>query len=115
MAMSVNPTNEKYLSIVMGQGDPAAMIRPRSTVPIRVSGQSRPQQKAGHMTASGQPTRHAKKILACRGPSTHDDLSFRCQLLFGQVTYPPVTSATDEANHAWMSTYSAWPCTRRRR
>src|SRR5579862_981202 len=67
MAMSVNPTNEKNLSFVMGQRDPAAMIRPRSTVPIRASGHLVPRQQAGHMTASDQLAKNAKKPLPTGG------------------------------------------------
>jgi hypothetical protein len=57
MAMSVNPAIENYPSVVMGHHDSAAMIGPRSTIPIRASGHVVPRQQAVHMTASG---RHAK-------------------------------------------------------
>src|SRR5579875_2391252 len=71
MAMSVNRRIGRNLPIVMGQRDPEAMIRVRSTDPIRASGLV-PQQQAGHMTASDRTRRNAKKTLASRGPSTHD-------------------------------------------
>ena len=71
MAMSVNRRIERTLSVVMGQRDPEVMIRVRSTDPIRASGLV-PRQQAGHMTASDFTCRSAKKILARRGPSTHD-------------------------------------------
>jgi hypothetical protein len=67
MAMSVNPINEGSLSDVMGQCDPAAMIRSRSTVPIRACGQGVPRQQAGHMTASCRLSRRAKKTLLAGG------------------------------------------------
>jgi hypothetical protein len=53
MALSVNRQIEADLSLVMGQRDPEAMIRSRSTVPIRASGLV-PRKQAGHMTASGR-------------------------------------------------------------
>jgi hypothetical protein len=71
MAMSVNPTIEGNLSFVMGHRDPAAMIRPRSTDPIRARGHVRLHPQAEHMTATGRIP-HAQKTLAKRGPSTHD-------------------------------------------
>src|SRR6185437_9212369 len=72
MAMSVNPAIEGYLSAVMGHLDPAAMIRPRSTGPIKASGHAVPQQQAVHMTAAGRTLHTREKSLASRGPSTHD-------------------------------------------
>jgi hypothetical protein len=72
MAMSVNPTIEGNLSFVMGHRDPAAMIRPRSTDPIRARGHVRLHPQAEHMTATGRIP-HAQKTLAKRGPSTHDE------------------------------------------
>src|SRR6476646_7755694 len=71
MAMSVNRRIERTLPNVMGQRDPEAMIRVRSTDPIRASGLV-PRAKAAHMTASDCTCRNAKKTLANRGPSTHD-------------------------------------------
>jgi len=67
MAMSVNPTNEGILSVVMGQRDPAAMIRPRSTVPIRACGHGVPRQQAGHMTARFRRSTRVKKPLLAGG------------------------------------------------
>jgi len=52
MAMSVNPAIEGNLALSSGHRDPAAMIRPRSTVPIRASGHRVPHQQAVHMTAT---------------------------------------------------------------
>jgi len=51
MAMSVNPTIEGNLLLVMGHRDLAAMIRPRSTDPIRARGHIAPHHEAEHMTA----------------------------------------------------------------
>jgi hypothetical protein len=62
MAMSVNPAIEGNLPLSSGHRDPAAMIRPRSTVPIRASGHDLPQQQAAHMTATGRTFPHARKI-----------------------------------------------------
>jgi hypothetical protein len=72
MAMSVNRRIKRNLPNVMGQPDPEAMIRVRSTDPIRASGLV-PRQQAGHMTASDFDTPKRKKTLASGGPSTHDD------------------------------------------
>src|SRR5271166_6965176 len=66
MAVSVNRQIEADLSNVMGQRDPEAMIRSRSTVPIRASGLV-PREQAGHMTASGRQCRNAKKPLPTGG------------------------------------------------
>ena len=71
MAMSVNRRIERNLPAVMGQRDPEAMIRVRSTDPIRASGLV-PRQQAGHMTASDLMGQSVKRTLARRGPSTHD-------------------------------------------
>ena len=72
MAVSVNRQIEGNLSRVMGQFDPAGLIRPRShTGPIRACGLA-PRQQAGHMTAIDRPCPARKKTLATRGPSTHD-------------------------------------------
>jgi hypothetical protein len=73
MAMSVNPTIEGNLSFVMGHRDPAAMIRPRSTDPIRARGHVRLHSEAEHMTAPGRTSTARNKTLAKRGPSTHDE------------------------------------------
>jgi hypothetical protein len=62
MAMSVNPAIEGNLPLSSGHRDPAAMIRPRSTVPIRASGQDVPQQQAAHMTATGRHLSTRAKI-----------------------------------------------------
>jgi hypothetical protein len=67
MAMSVNPTSEENLPIVRGQPDPAAMIRLRSTVPIRACGLQVPRQQAGHMTARFRHAAHVKKPLLAGG------------------------------------------------
>jgi len=66
MALSVNRRIEADLSNVMGQRDPEAMIRSRSTDPIRASGLA-PHQQAGHMTASGRQFHNAKKPLPAGG------------------------------------------------
>ncbi len=71
MAVSVNRPIEADLSNVLGRYDPVAMIRSRSTVPIRASGLA-PRKQAGHMTASDRQYPEREKTLACRGPSTHD-------------------------------------------
>lgn len=67
MAMSVNPTIEGNLLFVMGHYDPAAMIRPRSTDPIRASGHAVPHPKAEHMTAAGRTSTARKKPLPSGG------------------------------------------------
>jgi hypothetical protein len=59
MALPVNRQIEADLSYVMGQRDPAAMIRSRSTDPIRASGLV-PRKQAGHMTASDRQFQNAK-------------------------------------------------------
>ena len=66
MAVSVNRQIEADLLLVMGQCDPAAMIRSRSTGPIRASGLV-PRKQAGHMTASGRISQNAKKPLLAGG------------------------------------------------
>ena len=66
MALSVNRPIEADLSNVMGQRDPAVMIRSRSTGPIRASGLA-PRIQAGHMTASDRTYQHAKKPLPAGG------------------------------------------------
>src|SRR6266550_4674638 len=71
MAMSVNPAIEGNQPLSSGHCDPAAMIGPRSTVPIRARGHVVPHQQAAHMTATGRTCTRAK-ALASRGPSTHD-------------------------------------------
>ena len=67
MAMSVNRRIERTLPNVMGQHDPEAMIRVRSTDPIRASGLPCHNQQAGHMTASDHLRRNAKKLLPVGG------------------------------------------------
>src|SRR5271166_176947 len=70
----VNRRIEGYLSRVMGQRDPAGLIRLRSTEPIRACGLA-PRHQAGHMTAIGLRCRYAKNPCgpgAILGPSTHD-------------------------------------------
>src|ERR1700680_4670054 len=74
MAMSVNRRIERNLPHVMGPRDPEAMIRVRSTDPIRASGLV-PRSKAGHMTASDLIRRNAENTRAGGGPSTHDVVS----------------------------------------
>src|SRR5437667_5429936 len=71
MAMSVNPAIEGNQPLSSGHCDPAAMIGPRSTVPIRARGHVVPHQQAVHMTATGRTCTRGK-TLANRGPSTHD-------------------------------------------
>lgn len=92
MAMSVNRRIERTLPNVMGQRDPEAMIRVRSTDPIRASGLV-PRSKAGHMTASDCTCQNAKKTLANRGPSTHDDGGAAVAPL-GAVISPRILSLT---------------------
>src|SRR5260221_13889950 len=67
MAMSVNPKNEGTLSFAMGHCAPAAMIRPRSTVPIRACGHHVPRQQAGHMTARYSACQSREKSLQAGG------------------------------------------------
>jgi len=80
--MSVNPTIEGNLLLVMGHRDLAAMIRPRSTDPIRARGHIAPHHEAEHMTAlaasntrknplpsGGHP--HMTLFLDSRGRSIH--------------------------------------------
>jgi hypothetical protein len=62
----VNRRIEGNLSRVMGQRDPAGLIRPRSTEPIRACGLA-PRHQAGHMTAIGLRYRHVKKSLRAGG------------------------------------------------
>ena len=66
MAMSVNRRIERTLPNVMGQRDPEAMIRVRSTDPIRASGLV-PRQQAGHMTASDCTRQNVIKPLLAGG------------------------------------------------
>ena len=66
MAMSVKRRIERNLPAVMGQRDPEAMIRVRSTDPIRASGLV-PRQQAGHMTASDYTSQNAIKPLPAGG------------------------------------------------
>src|SRR6476646_4242401 len=66
MAMSVKRRIERNLPAVMGQRDPEAMIRVRSTDPITASGLV-PRQQAGHMTASDYTSQNAIKPLPAGG------------------------------------------------
>src|SRR6476620_6359716 len=78
MAMSVKRRIERNLPAVMGQRDPEAMIRVRSTDPIRASGLV-PRQQAGHMTASDYTSQNAIKPLPAGGHPhmTGRSVSFR--------------------------------------
>jgi hypothetical protein len=67
MAMSVNPAIEGSLASSWGHRDPAAMIRPRSTVPIRARGHVVPHSEAAHMTATARPYLTQKKPLPAGG------------------------------------------------
>src|SRR6266851_3118345 len=69
MAASVDRRIEANLCRDMGQRDPAGLIRPRSTEPIRACGH-RPRTQAGHMTASDLTAETPQKVLASRGPFT---------------------------------------------
>ena len=71
MASSVDRRIETDLRRAMGQCDLAGLIRPRSTDPIRACGHW-PRRQAGHMTASDLQLPTRGKVLASRGPSTHD-------------------------------------------
>src|SRR5947208_6822234 len=66
MASSVNRRIETDLVSSLGHRDPAGMIRPRSTDPIRARGHV-PQIQAGHMTASDRQSQNAKKPLLAGG------------------------------------------------
>jgi len=66
MASSVDRRIEGDLSEDMGQRDPASLIRPRSTEPIRACGLP-PRQQAGHMTASDLRFQYAKFSLRAGG------------------------------------------------
>ena len=66
MASSVDRRIEGDLSEDMGQRDPASLIRPRSTEPIRAWGLP-PRQQAGHMTASDLRFQYAKFSLRAGG------------------------------------------------
>jgi hypothetical protein len=67
MAMSVNPAIEGHLTSSLGHYDPVAMIRPRSTVPIRARGHVVPLLEAEHMTATGRSCTRVKKTLPAGG------------------------------------------------
>src|SRR5580704_5012708 len=67
MAMSVNPAIEGNQPLSSGHCDPAAMIGPRSTVPIRARGHVVPHQQAAHMTATGRLCTRVKKLLRAGG------------------------------------------------
>src|SRR5438552_6679321 len=66
MASSVNRRIKTDLVSSLGHRDPAGMIRPRSTDPIRARGHV-PQIQAGHMTASDRQSQNAKKPLLAGG------------------------------------------------
>src|SRR5271166_4782242 len=66
----VNRRIEGYLSRVMGQRDPAGLIRLRSTEPIRACGLAPPPGRTHDRNWPSMQIR--EKILAGRGPSTHD-------------------------------------------
>src|SRR5216683_3522750 len=68
MAASVDRRIEANLCRDMGQRDPAGLIRPRSTEPIRACGH-RPRTQAGHMTASDLTAETPKKSLRAGGHS----------------------------------------------
>src|SRR5882672_5015127 len=82
MAMSVNPAIEGNQPMSSGHCDPAAMIGPRSTVPIRARGHVVPQQQAAHMTATGRLCTRVKKLLRAGGHPhmTGSALSLRAKL-----------------------------------
>jgi nucleoside-diphosphate-sugar epimerase len=71
MAISVNRAIDGNQPLSLGHCGPAAMIGPRSTVPITARGHVVPQHQAAHMTATGRTCTHVK-TRANRGPSTHD-------------------------------------------
>src|SRR5437660_12619407 len=66
MAASVDRRIEANLYRDMGQRDPAGLIRPRSTEPIRACGH-RPRTQAGHMTASDLTAETPEKSLRAGG------------------------------------------------
>jgi hypothetical protein len=71
MASSVERRIEDTLRRVKGHHDPAGLIRPRSTVPIKACGY--PAAQPGRTHDRKRPFRcHSHKTLARRGPSTHD-------------------------------------------
>jgi hypothetical protein len=67
MAMSVNPTNEGNLSVVMGHRDPVAMIRLRSNGSHQGLRSFAPHQQAGHMTARFRFASGARILLRVGG------------------------------------------------
>jgi len=92
MASSVNRRIETDLSRVMGKCDPAGLIGPRSTDPIRACGH-RPRPQAGHMTASDLPLPTREKPLQAGGhPHMSRRLGFngrfrRFPAISGQVRF----------------------------
>jgi len=71
MASSVERRIEDTLRRVKGHHDPAGLIRPRSTVPIKACGY--PAAQPGRTHDRKRPFRcHSHKTLARRGPSTLD-------------------------------------------
>src|ERR1700729_3383296 len=92
MAMSVKRRIERNLPAVMGQRDPEAMIRVRSTDPIRASGLV-PRQQAGHMTASDYTRQNAIKPLPAGGhPHMTVEQTLRWQ--FHRMVVPHTGSVT---------------------
>ena len=88
MAMSVNPAIEGNQPLSSGHRDPAAMIGPRSTVPIRARGHVVPQQQAVHMTATGH-IGTCVKALANRGPSTRPLMLLSSLERIGRIANSP--------------------------
>lgn len=67
MAMSVNRRIEADLSLVMGQRDPAGMIRLDPRFPSGPAANVVPHPEAAHMTASGRTSTRVKKPLPAGG------------------------------------------------
>src|ERR1700726_1677029 len=70
MAMSVNPAIEGNQPLSSGHCDPAAMIGPRSTVPIRARGHGR-AAATGRTHDRNWPPLHARKKLLRAGGHPH--------------------------------------------
>src|SRR4051812_48600810 len=99
MAMSVNPTDEGNLSNVMGHHDPVAMIRPRSTVPIRACGHVVPRQQAGHMTARFRFASGARKPLRVGG---HPHMTLKIAARTWRVAARPAAPQEDAVDQAQL-------------
>src|SRR5213083_1661839 len=99
MAMSVNPAIEGNQPLSSGHCDPAAMIGPRSTVPIRARGHVVPHQQAVHMTATGRTCTRGK-TLANRGPSTHDSDSV---IANEAKQSPALPEVRHQRSYAWLA------------